>query len=150
MFHAQLAVQWGAVGDVGLVAETMGGNDTVVGGTLPQRMASCLVTFGAFLQLRSAVLASMVLADNRKAGGGGGGDDAGRVSPLDAVAHILGINDASNMDESVTLAELGMDSLMGSEIKQTLERDHDLVLGIAEIRTLTAGRLRAMSGGAVA
>lgn len=42
-----------------------------------------------------------------------------------------------------------MDSLMGAEIKQTLERGHDLVLGVQEIRTLTFARLCELAGGAV-
>jgi len=40
-----LTVQWEAIGDVGLIMESMGGNETVVCGTLPQRMASCLSAF---------------------------------------------------------------------------------------------------------
>lgn len=118
--------------------ETMGGNDTVVGGTLPQRMASCLSALDVFLQQSQPVLASMVLAEKRKGGAGA----AGQASPIDAVAHILGIKDTKNIDESASLADLGMDSLMGAEIKQTLERNHDLVLSIAEIRVLTVKKLR--------
>ncbi|KAF0769376.1 fatty acid synthase-like, partial [Aphis craccivora] len=133
-----LAIQWGAIGDVGLIMETMGGNETVVGGTLPQRMASCLSAFDVFLHHREPVLASMVLADKRKGGSGG----ASQVSLVDAVANILGMKDTKNIDESATLADLGMDSLMGAEIKQTLERNYDLVLSIGEIRVLTAKRLR--------
>lgn len=49
---------------------------------------------------------------------------------------------------TASLAELGMDSLMGAEIKQTLERGHDLVLGVQEIRALTFARLRDLAGGA--
>jgi len=63
----------------------MGDNETVVGGTLPQRMSSCLNTMDIFLQQPDAVLASMVLADK----GRGAGGDAG-VSVVDAVANILG------------------------------------------------------------
>ncbi|XP_008180398.1 fatty acid synthase isoform X2 [Acyrthosiphon pisum] len=133
-----LAIQWGAIGDVGLIMETMGGNDTVVGGTLPQRMASCLSAFDVFLHHHEPVLASMVLADKRKGGSGG----ATQVSLIDAVANILGVKDTKNIDASATLADLGMDSLMGAEIKQTLERNYDLMLSIGEIRTLTAKRLR--------
>ncbi|CAI6345632.1 unnamed protein product [Macrosiphum euphorbiae] len=133
-----LAIQWGAIGDVGLIMETMGGNETVVGGTLPQRMASCLNAFDVFLHHHEPVLASMVLADKRKGGSGG----ATQVSLIDAVANILGIKDTKNIDASATLADLGMDSLMGAEIKQTLERNYDLMLSIGEIRTLTAKRLR--------
>ncbi|XP_060839445.1 fatty acid synthase-like isoform X1 [Rhopalosiphum padi] len=133
-----LAIQWGAIGDVGLIMETMGGNETVVGGTLPQRMASCLSAFDVFLQHPQPVLASMVLAEKRKGGSGG----AGQVSLIEAVANILGIKDTKNINASATLADLGMDSLMGAEIKQTLERNYDLVLSVGEIRTLTVKRLQ--------
>ncbi|XP_050423114.1 fatty acid synthase-like isoform X2 [Adelges cooleyi] len=133
-----LAIQWGAIGDVGLIMETMGGNDTVVGGTLPQRMASCLNAFDTFLQLPQPVLASMVLAEKRKSGAGG----SSQVSLIDAVANILGIKDTKNINVSATLADLGMDSLMGAEIKQTLERNYDLVLSVGEIRTLTVKKLQ--------
>lgn len=138
-----MAIQWGAIGDVGLIMETMGGNETVVGGTLPQRMASCLSAFDLFLHHHEPVLASMVLADKRKGGSGG----PTQVSLIDAVANILGVKDTKNIDELATLADLGMDSLMGAEIKQTLERNYDLVLSIGEIRTLTAKRLRELQNG---
>lgn len=82
----QSAIQWGAIGDVGLILETMGGNDTVVGGTLPQRMPSCLNTIDNFLQQPDAVLASLVLAEKRKAGG-----ESSSIGVVDAVANILGL-----------------------------------------------------------
>lgn len=62
----------------------MGGNDTVVGGTLPQRMPSCLATIDNFLQQPDPVLASLVLAEKQK------GKADGTVSVIDAVANILG------------------------------------------------------------
>ncbi|KAL0271260.1 UNVERIFIED_CONTAM: hypothetical protein PYX00_008407 [Menopon gallinae] len=135
-----LAIQWGAIGDVGLVIETMGDNETVVGGTLPQRMTSCLQTMDVFLQQPHPVLASMVLAEKRK-----GGDGASQTGLLEAVANILGIKDVSSVNENSSLGDLGMDSLMGAEIKQTLERNYDLVLSAQEIRGLTFGKLSAMT-----
>ncbi|XP_039315167.1 fatty acid synthase-like [Solenopsis invicta] len=39
-----LAIQWGAIADVGLIMEMMGGNDAEVGGTIPQQISSCLAT----------------------------------------------------------------------------------------------------------
>ncbi|XP_012270411.1 fatty acid synthase [Orussus abietinus] len=137
-----LAIQWGAIGDVGLILETMGDNDTEVGGTLPQRMASCLATVDTFLQQPHPVLASMVLADKQKSG-----DALNQVGLIDAVANILGIKDAKSVNASNTLADLGMDSLMGTEIKQTLERNYDLVLSAQEIRSLTFGKLLEFSAG---
>jgi len=44
-----------------------------------------------------------------------------------------------------SLAELGMDSMMAVEIKQTLEREFDLFLTAQEIRNLTFAKLIKMS-----
>ena len=46
------------------------------------------------------------------------------------------------MNPDTTLADLGLDSLMGVEVKQTLERDYDLVMPMTEIRKLTFNKLR--------
>ncbi|KAM3957748.1 fatty acid synthase-like [Aphomia sociella] len=136
-----LAVQWGAIGEVGLIVETMGGDEAVVGGTVPQRIASCMEALGALLARPHAVAASMVLADKRR------GPAAPQQDAVQAVANILGIKNPSKTSNTASLAELGMDSLMGAEIKQTLERSYDLVLGVQEIRTLTFGKLRELTGG---
>lgn len=125
-----------------LPSETMGGNDTEVGGTLPQRMSSCLSTMDVFLQQPHPVLASMVLAEKGKTG-----DSANQIGLLEAVGNILGIKDVKSVNPNNTLADLGMDSLMGTEIKQTLERNYDLVLSAQEIRGLTFGKLIELSSG---
>ncbi|XP_037093774.1 LOW QUALITY PROTEIN: fatty acid synthase-like [Pollicipes pollicipes] len=128
-----LAVQWGAIGDVGVVQDTMGGNDVVVGGTLPQRIYSCLQILDRTLE-GSGVVSSVVLADKRP-------DAGSRASLVDTVANILGLKDASKLSAQATLADLGLDSLMGVEVKQTLEREHGLTLEPAEVRLLTFARL---------
>lgn len=137
-----MAIQWGGIGDVGLVMDTMGGNDTELMGTLPQRIPSCLATMDIFLQQPNAVVASLVLAERQKSGG-----STDQISVIDAVSNILGIKDPNNVSNSATLAELGMDSLMGAEIKQTLERNYDFVLNAQEIRALTFGSLRELGKG---
>ncbi|KAK5643465.1 hypothetical protein RI129_007310 [Pyrocoelia pectoralis] len=137
-----LAIQWGAVGDVGLIMDTMGGNDAEVGGTLPQRMTSCLNTIAIFLQQPHAVVSSVVLAEKKKSGGSGS-----ELSITDAVANILGIKDLKTMPPTATLGNLGMDSLMSSEIKQALERNYDTTLSDQEIRALTFGRLSKLASG---
>lgn len=104
-------------------------------------MPSCLATIDTFLQQPHSVVASMVLAEKRKA------TSANQVSLTDAVANILGIKDANTVAPVATLADLGMDSLMGAEIKQTLERNYDLVLSAQEIRGLTFGKLQDLSSG---
>ena len=61
-----------------------------------------------------------------------------------------GIKDASTTNPVTTLADLGLDSLMGVEVKQMLERDYDLVLPMKEIRRLTMNKLNDIMSGSVA
>lgn len=82
-----LAVQWGAIGDVGIILEMMGSNDTIVGGTLPQRMTSCLEVLDLFLNQPHPVLSSFVLAEKKAAAQG---DGSTQHDLMKAVAHILG------------------------------------------------------------
>jgi fatty acid synthase len=86
LLPAGLAVQWGAIGDVGIVLEAMGTNDTVIGGTLPQRITSCLEVLDLFLNQPHAVLSSFVLAEKTVSRG----DGEGQQDLVKAVAHILG------------------------------------------------------------
>nr|XP_025034359.1 fatty acid synthase [Pelodiscus sinensis] len=136
-----LAVQWGAIGDVGVVLETMGSNDTVVGGTLPQRLSSCLEVLDRFLNQPRPVMSSFVLAEKVSVRNEG----SGQRDLVEAVAHILGVRDVSSLNAESSLADLGLDSLMGVEVRQTLERDYDIVMTMREIRLLTINKLRELS-----
>ncbi|XP_026740412.1 fatty acid synthase-like [Trichoplusia ni] len=130
-----LAVQWGAIGDVGLVADMQ--DDDVqleIGGTLQQRISSCLTALDKFMKQDAAIVSSIVVAE-KKAGGSGCGNI------VDAVAQIMGIKDLKTVSQQVSLAELGMDSMMAVEIKQTLEREFEIFLTAQDIRTLTFARL---------
>lgn len=80
-------MQWGAIGDVGIVLEAMGTNDTVIGGTLPQRITSCMEVLDLFLNQPYAVLSSFVLAEKKAVAHSDG--DAQR-DLVKSVAHILG------------------------------------------------------------
>lgn len=140
--YPALAIQWGAVGDVGVVQETMGGNDVVIGGTLPQRINSCLSTLDKFLNHSASVVCSFVMAEKQ-----GPRSDGKKVNLVEAIANVLGIKDVSSLNPDISLGELGMDSLMGVEIKQTLERDYDLVMSMNEIRQLSVKKLQAIYNG---
>ncbi|CAH0713521.1 unnamed protein product, partial [Brenthis ino] len=130
-----LAVQWGAVGDVGLVADMQDEDVQLeIGGTLQQRISSCLLSLDKFLKQDAVIVSSIVVAE-KKAGGSGCG------SIVDAVAQIMGIKDLKTVSQQVSLAELGMDSMMAVEIKQTLEREFEIFLTAQDIRTLTFARL---------
>jgi len=116
-----------------------GGNDTEVGGTLPQHMSSCLATMDIFLQQPHPVLASSVLAEKHKT------NDSNKADLVATIANILGVKDVNTINPNNSLADLGMDSLMGTEIKQTLERNYDIVLSAQEIRVLTFAKLQELS-----
>jgi len=87
MFIIGLAIQWGAIGDVGVVLETMGTNDTVIGGTLPQRMNSCLAVLDQFLNQSQPVVSSFVPAEKQQAGGS---SKSSQGNVVEAICHILG------------------------------------------------------------
>ena len=59
--------------------------------------------------------------------------------------YISGVKDVSRLNPDSTLADLGLDSLMGTEIQQALEREFDFVLSSREIRLLTVSKLRELS-----
>ncbi|XP_049870281.1 fatty acid synthase-like [Pectinophora gossypiella] len=130
-----LAIQWGAIGDVGLVADMQNDNIQLeIGGTLQQRISSCMQAMDKFLKQDAVIVSSIVVAEKRLAGAGSG-------SINDAVAQIMGIADLKTVSHQVPLSELGMDSIMAVEIKQTLEREFEVFLSAQEIRTITFSRL---------
>ncbi|KAM7297574.1 fatty acid synthase-like [Ixodes scapularis] len=138
-----LAIQWGAIGDVGVLRETMGA-DVGVGGTVPQRIGSCLKVLDRFLRQGHPVVSSLIKADFS------GATTKDKHDLVQSVAHIFGVKDPLSLNPSLTLGELGMDSLMGVEVMQTIERDYGLSLSMQEIRELSIGRLKEIGGGAVA
>jgi fatty acid synthase len=56
-----------------------------------------------------------------------------------------GIRDLKTVSQHSTLAELGMDSMMAVEIKQSIEREFEVFLTAQEIRSLTFARLAELS-----
>lgn len=78
-----LAIQWGAVGDVGFVAD-MQKDDKIftVFGTTQQKLASCLDELDKFLLQGRPVVSSMVLAEKKVASSGLG-------NMVETVANIL-------------------------------------------------------------
>lgn len=61
-----LAIQWGAVGDVGIFAERQESNkELVISGTVQQKISSCLEKLEFFLLQDYPVVSSMVVAEKR-------------------------------------------------------------------------------------
>lgn len=55
---------------------------------------------------------------------------------------ITGIKDPKTVLGTSTLVELGLDSLMGTDIKQALEQNFNIELSATEIRELTFNLLK--------
>ncbi|XP_076249111.1 fatty acid synthase-like [Calliopsis andreniformis] len=134
-----IAIQWGAVGEVGLAAELLENKkQLVVGGTLPQGVSSCLEELDKFLTQTRPIVASMVVAEKRPSA-----SEANSV--IEAVMNIMSIKDLKGVSQNASLADLGMDSMMAVEIKQILERDYEIFLTPQEIRILNIAKLIQMS-----
>lgn len=125
------AIQWGAVGDVGLLANLQLKNmDMQISGTLPQRIASCLEVLDTLLLSEDAVVSSMVVAEKHFS-------DFKKDNIIEALCNILGIRDKKTISMDSPLSKLGMDSLMTIEITQLLEREFNLALPLKELQTMT-------------
>ncbi|XP_075746848.1 fatty acid synthase-like isoform X2 [Rhipicephalus microplus] len=130
-----IAIQWGAIADVGAFHEKMG-DDATIAGTVPQRISSCIALMDQFLNQNHPVVSSCVKADpttevSKNKGG-----------IVEVIAQILGMKDSSRLNPTTSLSELGMDSLMAVEVRQAIERHVSLTLSMKEIRQLTIEALR--------
>ena len=133
------AIQWGAVGEVGLVADMQEDKlDMEIGGTLQQRISSCLEELDSLLTSKDPILASMVVAEKRIGVGAG-------MSVIESVMNIMSIRDIKSVSMDASLSEIGMDSLMAVEIRQMLEREYELFLSPQDLRSLTFMKLQEMT-----
>ncbi|KAH7949673.1 hypothetical protein HPB49_013646 [Dermacentor silvarum] len=134
-----LAIQWGPIGDVGVVHDVMGA-DVTVAGLMPQPINSCLAVLDYFLSQNHPVVSCFV-----KSSPSSTLDNRDKRDLAQSVLHILGIKDTSKMNPTISLGELGIDSLMSIEVKQLLERDYDVTLTVQEIQQLSISQLREIS-----
>ncbi|GJQ79765.1 hypothetical protein Trydic_g23238 [Trypoxylus dichotomus] len=132
--YPALAIQWGAVGEVGLVAEMQEDNrELVIGGTLQQRISNCLQVMDKFISQNEPIVGSMLVAEKQY---------GGHASNLfDAILNIMGLN-LKSVSLHATFPSLGMDSMMAVEIKQTLEREYEVFLTTQDIRSMTLAKLK--------
>ncbi|EFN74822.1 Fatty acid synthase [Camponotus floridanus] len=131
--------EWGTIGDVGFVADMQEDDEElVIGGTLQQGISSCLDTLEVFLLQDRPIVSSIVIAEKKK-------DSNKATNPFEAVVNIMGLKNPNMAAPNMSLPELGMDSMMLVEIKQTLEREFDILLTAKDIRNLTFAKLEKLT-----
>lgn len=129
------AIQWGAVGEVGLVADMLEDKlDMEIGGTMQQRISSCLEELDSLITINEPIVSSMVVAEKRQV-------SSSKGSILDSIMNILSIRDMKSLSMETSMSELGMDSLMAVEMQQTIEREYDIVISVQELRSLTLSQV---------
>ena len=64
-----------------------------------------------------------------------------KVSLLDHVCNVMGIREKSKLDPKVTLGELGLDSLMATEIGNIFENEFQMAMTGKDIRALTIEKI---------
>ncbi|XP_017774979.1 PREDICTED: fatty acid synthase-like [Nicrophorus vespilloides] len=133
-----LAIQWGAIGDVGLLTRMQKLHvDVPVCGTIQQRISSCLEVFNHLLMQNETVVSSFVLPENIE-------EESVQNLVVD-VLKIIGVTDMKTISPNSTFAELGMDSLMVVEIQQLMEQNYDIFMKSNDIRNLTYAKLMELS-----
>ncbi|GAB6031065.1 hypothetical protein CHUAL_007876 [Chamberlinius hualienensis] len=135
-----LAIQWGVIGDVGIVFEKSGGNDIVIGDTFPQTIRSCTNALDTFLVQNHPVVSSYVHSDKMHS------MNETELSTLDRLGHVLGVKDITKINPKFTLAELGMDSIIALEIKNIFEKYLDYVVEINKLQKLEVSSLLLLDG----
>ncbi|EFN64609.1 Fatty acid synthase [Camponotus floridanus] len=131
--------EWSAIDDVGSVADMQEDDkELVIGGTSQQKIFSCLDTLEVFLLQDRPIVSSIVIAEKKK-------DSNKATNPFEAVVNIMKLKNPNMAMPNMSLAELGMDSIMAVEIKQTLKREFDILLIAKDIRNLTFAKLKKLT-----
>jgi fatty acid synthase len=104
--------------------------EVAMGGIFQQNTSSCLEVLDRFLKQDNPIVASMLVAEKRNRG-------HGAISAVEAVANVLGIKDIKTVSQHATLAELGIDSMVGTEVVELLEKEFETYFTTKDIRCLT-------------
>ena len=132
------AIQWGAIGDVGIVARLMAeknaASDMEIGGTMMQSIFSCLEVLDSLMTSKGAVVTSMVVAEKTSVAGG-------RAGMLQQLLNVLGIKDINAYPKDTKIIDFGMDSLLTVEVLQHAEKELNVQLTVDDLRSMTLAEL---------
>ncbi|KAJ3652395.1 hypothetical protein Zmor_018364 [Zophobas morio] len=127
-------IQWRTIGEVNLLGPMQIQNKTfVIDDTLQQHILSRLEMLDVLLNYDYPVVSSTVIAEKHY--------NSEIMYAVKAVARILGIKDMKTVSQYSTFPELGMDSMVGTEIINLLDKDFGIFVTPADLRYLTFARL---------
>ena len=137
--HGSVAIQWGAIAEVGILHTIMGGRDIEsVAGTKPQPIHSCLTCldsilnsdreYGAIVSCYIPALQPSPVGDKslHKDSSDATSLIVGKKDVKSRICQVLGIRDPSRVNVNSQLNGLGLDSLMNFEVRGLLEKDLEL------------------------
>lgn len=143
-----LAVQWGIIGDVGVAEEMLSDDESAATMLLnnlqmdKQSIRSVMLTLGELLIQDHSVVASYVrYRDINSSYEIGSRANRTKEELKLMILKILGAKEADEDFINVTFRDLGLDSLMGVEIYQKLDRDYGIRLTINEMMDTTIQKL---------
>ena len=134
-----MAIEWGAIGDVGIAVKSTGNDEAIIVGTLAQRIPSCLQLLDQILQTDKPIALCFIKSESKS--------DTGFSKDifLKKLAHILGMDDIKKLDPNTKFLKLGMDSLMAIEVQLSIEREFGATLTAQEVRELSIAKVMELS-----
>ncbi|CAG2118911.1 unnamed protein product, partial [Medioppia subpectinata] len=135
-----LAVQYGPVGDVGVAADV----DFSVGDITvqKQRIHSCLDVLDKLLAAKHPIVTSFLKKDLAKSFGTG----TKKTRLVAELWRVMGV-DPNTTPDRVTLGEIGLESMFGSEVQQEFEKTLNITVTINQIKSLTVGAFKEYESG---
>ncbi|XP_067215658.1 fatty acid synthase-like [Linepithema humile] len=134
-----LAIQWGAIDDVGFLVDMQEDDkELILHGTLRQKISSCFVELEKFLLQNRPIVSSMIVREKEMG-------LSGLYNVVETIANIMNIKDIKVISQNISLAKLGMDSMMAVEIKQTVKREFNILFTAQEVWNLTFAKLNKIS-----
>lgn len=131
------AIQWGAIGDVGLAFEKFGRkNKQIMHGLQFQRIENCLSVMDKLITTDEPIVASMMVGDKHL---------EKSADLKSTVFKMLGVTKTKSTLMSATLNDLGMDSLATIEVQQYLQREYNILMSSDELKTFTVAQLHELS-----
>lgn len=128
------AIQWGPFCGGGIIARLTNNDDTeIYRGMSQQRIDRCYYYLDDILFAKCPIISCIQVPHK---------DAVEEFNVYTRVLQCFGIKDIKTVRTSATLADLGMDSLIVSEIKQILEKEAKVILSVNEVKALTVEGLK--------